>query len=373
MDCEPQEMELAYWLALLRAPAAQIGLYRRLLMDLESPRAIFQSNPETLLAYGLSRNSIDFLHSPPWRKVQADLDWLNSPGNHLITLLDEDYPVLLKEIYDPPLALYVSGATEALRSLQISIVGSRRPTPDGRRNAREFAGELSRVGLTVTSGLAAGLDSEAHKGALAAAGTTIAVLGSGLGTVYPRQNLTLALEIIAQGGAVISELPPDYRPLPANFPRRNRIISGLSIGTLVVEAAKNSGSLITAGLAAEQGREVFALPGPIHSPMARGCHALIRQGAKLTEDINDILEELGPLVFKAGEPIRKQRATDKKIKELDELDKLLLDNIGSRPVSVDFLVEATSLPVSVVSSRLLQLELSGIIESMPGGNYIRAP
>ena len=371
MDSPHNRKELAYWFALLRAPAIQTELLHRLLHEFKTPLSIFRTDSKILAELGVHKKTIDYINNPAWDKVKMDLEWNRAPDNHLITYFDENYPVLLKEIHDPPLALFLSGVPEILQSLQLSIVGSRRPSPDGRRNTREFAERLAQLGLTITSGLAAGLDSDAHKGALAVDGTTIAVLGSGLKQIYPKANNKLAQLIIEKKGAVISELPPDFSPLPMNFPRRNRIISGLSLGTLVVEAAENSGSLITARFAMEQGREVFAIPGSIHNPLTRGCHELIRQGAKLTEKIDDILEEIGPLAYLAGNSGQDQQGDAKKIKELDELSKLLLDNIGSRPVSIDSLVEVTALSVPVVSAQLLQMELSGVITSMPGGKYIR--
>ena len=369
MDGSSQR-ELAHWFALLRAPSISSQTLHELLSEFGSPVKIFETNRKRLAEFGLHQKTVEYLEHPSWDAVQADLNWHQSPDCHLITCLHEYYPRLLREIYDPPLALYLCGKPEVLTSLQIGVVGSRRPSPDGRRNTRELAGRLAALGITVTSGLAAGLDSEAHNAALAAGGGTIAVLGSGLNVIYPAKNKNLA-EVIKRDGAIISELPPDFIPKPHNFPRRNRIISGLSVGTLVVEAAARSGSLITARLAMEQGREVFAVPGPIHNPLTRGCHELIRQGAKLVEDVNDILEEIGPLAHISVNSGQDRRGDVKKIKELDEYSKLLLDNIGSQPVSIDFLVEETQLAVHLVSDRLLNLELAGVIETIPGSKYKR--
>lgn len=362
--------ELAYWFALLRAPAVVNRTLHKLLQKFKTPQQIFEADGQSLSASGLHKNTVEFLQHPPWDKVEKDLKWQQSPSCRLITYTHKLYPALLKEIYDPPIALYLCGNPEILTALQIGVVGSRRPTPDGRRNTRELAGQLARLGVTVTSGLAVGLDSEAHKAALAAGGQTVAVLGSGLNVIYPAKNRNLA-QMIVENGAIISELPPDYGPKPVNFPRRNRIISGLSVGTLVVEAAAKSGSLITAQLAVEQGREVFAVPGPIHNPLSRGCHDLISQGAKLVRDVNDILEEIGPLAHISVNSGQNRHGDVKKIKELDECSKLLLDNIGSQPVSIDFLVKETHVAANVVSAKLLNMELSGVIESMPGGKYKR--
>jgi DNA processing protein len=371
MDGPQAQGAIAFWLALNRAPAIRNESLRRLINELKNPEAIFHADVGVLTGFGLSSETVDYIQHPLWEQVEKDLEWCKSPGNHVVTIADENYPEILKATYDPPLILYLSGNPGILNTLQISIVGSRRPTSDGRRNAREFAAALARLGLTITSGLAVGLDSAAHEGALDANGRTIAVLGSGLNRIYPKENIKLTERIIDKHGAVISELPPEYRAMPSNFPRRNRIISGLSLGTVVVEAAENSGSLITARLALEQGREVFALPGSIHNPLAKGCHALIRQGAKLTETIDDILEEIGPLAYLVGNSGQGRQGDGKKIPALDEVSKLLLDNIGSRPVSLDSLVEVTKLSASALSARLLELELSGVIVSLPGGGYTR--
>jgi len=360
----------AYWLALLRTPGLGATMQRQLLDDFGSPETIFQSGRNALSRYKLKLKTLEFLQSPDWNKVESDLCWLDKPGNHLLTFQDPGYPLLLKQIYDPPAGLYVRGDPGILNAMQIGIVGSRKPSPDGRRITREFALQLANLGLTVTSGLAAGLDSHAHSGALQGSGTTIAVLGSGLDVIYPAQNRGLAESVMNQG-ALVSELPPEYKPIPANFPRRNRIISGMSLGTLVVEAGLRSGSLITARLALEQGREVFAVPGSIYNPLSRGCHQLLRQGAKLVEKIEDIIEELGPLAATVLPPSCQHEEKDESINGLDEHCKLLLDNIGKRPVSVDSLVEETKLVVNVVSSSLLQLELKGLVESLSGGEYIR--
>lgn len=362
--------ELRYWFALMRAPAIHNETLHELLSAYAVPVDIFSAGRQRLAEFGLQQKTLDYLDNPPWDRVDMDLKWYQSPASHFITCTDTRYPSLLKEIHDPPLALYLCGNPDILNSLQISIVGSRRPTPDGRRNTRDLAGRLARLGITVTSGLATGLDSEAHQAALAVEGHTIAVLGSGLNVIYPAKNKELAHRI-TDTGAIISEFPPDYRPRPENFPRRNRIISGLSTGTLVVEAAARSGTLITARLAMEQGREVFAVPGAIHNPLTRGCHSLIRQGAKLVENINDILEEIGPLAQFSAAGGQEQYGDDKKLKGLDEFSKLLLDNIGSQPVSIDFLVAETELAANLVSAKLLEMELSGVIASQPGGQYIR--
>lgn len=370
MDGFQIHRELLYWFAFLRLPVRDIESQHILLREFKSPVRIFSSGNQRISEFGLLNKTIDFIRNPPWERIKRDLAWYQSPGNDLITIMDERYPKILKEIHDPPLALYLSGNPKVLNCTQISIVGSRRPTTDGKRIARDLAGQLAGLGITITSGLAAGLDSCAHLGALDADGQTIAVLGSGLNMIYPPRNKNLAGKI-ARKGAVVSEFPPDFAPKPVNFPRRNRIISGLSTGTLVVEAALKSGSLITAGFALEQGREVFAVPGSIYNPLSRGCHGLIRQGAKLVENINDILDEIAPLAHLTIDCKQDLNRDVKKIKGLDECCKLLLDNIGSRPVSVDYLVEETNLTANVVTAKLINMELMGVIESTPGGRYIR--
>ncbi|MGH8245138.1 MAG: DNA-processing protein DprA, partial [Gammaproteobacteria bacterium] len=319
---------------------------------------------------GVTESALKYYRTPDWAGVEEDLLWLEQPGNSLVTIRDERYPGLLSQIPDPPIALCVRGEPAVLKSVQMAIVGSRNPTPGGRRTAHRFAHSLAVQGLTITSGLAIGIDSCAHEGALDAKGLTAAVLGNGPDSVYPRQNQRLA-DRVAESGAVVSEFPTGYRALAANFPRRNRIISGLSVGTLVVEAAKRSGSLITARHALEQGREVFAVPGSIQNPMVRGCHELIRQGAGLVECNEDILEEIGHLVAVVSGDSRESEAAGAEDEGLDGTSRLLLDNIGYEPVHVDSLIESANLPAGVTVSALSSLEIAGLIESLPGGSYIR--
>jgi DNA processing protein len=304
--------------------------------------------------------------------------WLDEPGHHFIPFGSPRYPPLLAQLRDPPAALLVRGDPDVLGLPQLSIVGSRNPTSGGLDDARCFAAHLASAGLAVTSGLAIGIDAAAHRGALAAGGRTVAVCGTGLDIDYPRANAGLAAEI-ASSGALVSEFPLGTPATRGNFPRRNRIISGLSLGTLVVEAAVRSGSLITARLAAEQGREVFALPGSIHNPLARGCHRLIRDGAKLVETADDIFAELGPLAAAlAGKP-GVDRPGPAKIAEttalsspaLDKGYEILLDALGFEPASVDVLIARTGLKADEVASMLLILELEARIDAWPGGLYAR--
>ena len=362
--------ELAWWLALLRIPAVNNKLLHQLLGKFGSPEAIFALGRQDLASFGMKPEALDYIQSPDRARIRADLDWLAQEGHHLLTFAGPHYPALLKEIPGPPLALFVRGRVEALNALQIGVVGSRKPTRDGRRLAAEFGTAIVDCGVTVTSGLASGIDSCAHQGALSAQGTTVAALGHGLDMVYPAAHRKLA-ESIAETGALVSEYPLGYKPLPYHFPARNRIISGLSLGVLVVEAAAKSGSLITARHAMEQGREVFAIPGSIRNPMSEGCHALIRDGAKLVSDMTHILEEIGALanfVVERGAP---EHSHTERINKLDAQAKLLLDNIGYEPTSIDELVEMTGLPVNTLTAELLRLEMLNRIESLAGGSYIR--
>jgi DNA processing protein len=297
--------------------------------------------------------------------------WLDHPAHHFVPLGSPRYPSLLANVPDAPLGLLVRGDLDALSSPQLAIVGSRNPTRAGLDNARRFAAHLARSGLTITSGLAIGIDAAAHRGALEGGGQTLAVCGTGLDIDYPRANAELAEEI-ASGGALVSEFPLGTPASKSNFPRRNRIISGLSLGTLVVEAAVRSGSLITARLAAEQGREVFAMPGSIHNALARGCHKLIRDGAQLVETADDILAELGPLAASLIRGLSKTaESTALLAPALDKGYEILLDALGFEPASVDVLIARTGLKADEVASMLLILELEARIDACPGGLYAR--
>jgi DNA processing protein len=310
------------------------------------------------------------LRGPPSDGHDSDVAWLRETHHHLVTWSDPDYPVLLRQIADPPLVLYVQGRRELLTHPQIAVVGSRNPTALGRQTAAAFARSLVESGLTVTSGLALGIDAAAHRGALDANGETIAVCGTGLDRIYPAGNRDLAHTIAARG-ALVSELPIGTPARPGNFPVRNRVISGLSLGVLVVEAALRSGSLITARLAGEQGREVFALPGSIHSPMARGCHALIRQGAKLVETAADILEELGAIARVSASTTSSIDAPAPAPAMLTPIERQVFDCLGYEPTHIDALIDRSGLTAETVSSILLQLELRGLVVMGPGG-YQRA-
>jgi len=295
--------------------------------------------------------------------IDATLAWLAAPDHYLVTCDDPRYPPALAEIPDPPLLLYVSGRVELLAQPLVAVVGSRNASVQGRVDAESFAAALSGAGLCVVSGLALGIDTAAHEGALRGAGSTIAVVGTGLDRVYPARNRALAHRIAAQG-CIVSEYPLGMPPLAANFPRRNRIISGLAAGVLVIEAAAQSGSLITAQLAAEQGREVFALPGSIHSALTKGCHRLIREGAQLVETVDDVLMAMrvSPL---AGLPQVNAAAP------ASEDDVILLDALGHEPVALDELLDRLALDPGALGARLLELELAGLVTRLPGGRVQR--
>lgn len=362
--------DIAYWLALLRAPGVGPATFLGLLQHYPAPRTLFEASSAQRAKLGLTRATLEYLCQPDWDSVERDLDWLGQPAHHALALSDPAYPPLLLEIADPPPVLFVHGDPALLARPQLAMVGSRNPTPGGSETAHAFACYLAQAGLIITSGLALGIDGASHRGALEGGGPTIAVAGTGLDRVYPASHRTLAHAIVANG-ALVSELPPGAPPLPDHFPRRNRIISGLSAGTLVVEAAANSGSLITARLAAEQGREVFAIPGSIHNPLARGCHALLRQGAKLVETAQDILEELGPLTGGFTPSTARPTSQGNDMAACTVEQKALLECLSFEPVAVDTIIRRSGLTPEVVSSILLTLELQGYVISSAGGCYAR--
>ena len=325
-----------------------------------------------LTELGWPRESVAALGRLDAALLARDLDLCHQHRVSLLAAGEPGYPQSLLEIDAAPPLLYVRGQIAALSLPQIAIVGSRNPTGAGRAIARDFAEHFARTGLAITSGLALGIDAAAHAGALAGGGMTVAVCGTGLDAVYPPANSELAGRIAADG-ALVSEFPPGTPPLPANFPQRNRLISALALGVLVVEAARRSGSLITARCAGEQGREVFAVPGSIHSPQSHGCHQLIRTGAKLVERAEDVLEELrisiqNQLLNPQNEAAK---PTCAKAAAMDKDYEILLHALGFAPASLDQLVARTGLPPGSVASMLLMLELQGEIEVAPGGRYRR--
>jgi len=355
---------LVYWLALLRAPGIGCRTFLKLL-ETHTPEQVFNEPVTALRSLGLTEASLPAIKNPDWLAVEQDMAWLSQADHYALTINSPGYPSQLKEIADPPPVLFVYGKPSLLASAQIGMVGSRNPSAMGKETAFNFAKNLAEYGFTITSGLALGIDAASHKGALAAQGFTVAVAGTGLDRVYPAAHKDLATQI-AGNGALVSEFPLGTAAKANHFPRRNRIISGLSQGLLVIEAAIQSGSLITARLALEQNREVFAIPGSIHNPLARGCNALIREGAKLVETTQHILEELNPY-FQKDE---KHGASNGQ-SMLDLEQQTLLNLIMFEPTSIDYLVAQTGSPVAEIASALLILELQGYLEATPGGCYTR--
>jgi len=364
------ESSLDNWLTLLHTPGVGPSTFHTLLEAFGSVEAALSASTRQLSAMAIKADAINALGHQEKPEIDADLNWNAENDHHIITLLDERYPAQLKDLPDAPPVLYVRGDPDYLLQPQLAIVGTRNPTAAGRSTAKEFASHLSNVGITITSGLASGIDGASHEGALHGLAGTIAVVAHGLDIVYPAQHQKLAQDI-SENGAVVSEMPIGTQPQRGLFPRRNRLISSLSLGTLVVEAAQKSGSLITARFALELNREVFAIPGSIHNPMARGCHQLIRQGAKLVESADDILEDLRiPAKQNRLYPIK----TDTNIHEnpkdphktLDPDHQKLLKCLAYEPASIDELVVSSNFNAAEVASMLLILELEGIIVCQDG-------
>jgi len=356
-----QDPGLASWLQLTLTPGLGSSPVRAMLRQYGLPHLVLARKPSELAAYA-APSALEALHSEAVRRaVDAALAWLEQPGNALVTLADAAYPRLLLEIADPPPLLYARGRVELLARPALAVVGSRNATAQGAANAESFAKALSSSGLTIVSGLALGIDAAAHRGGLAGPGSTVAVLGTGIDVLYPRSNAGLAAQI-AENGLLISEFPLGTGALASNFPRRNRLISGLAQGCLVIEAALASGSLITARAAAEQGREVFAIPGSIHSPVSKGCHSLIKSGAKLVESAEDVLAELGG--FRAS-----GFASTTQPGPAESTG--LLQHMGHDPVDIDALCVRAGMSAEQVSSELLRLELAGRVAALPGGLFQR--
>jgi DNA processing protein len=349
---------------LLRTPGVGCRTFLKLL-ESHSPEQVFAESSRGLKSLGLGEASISAIINPDWATVDTDLEWVEQPNHFAIPLDDPQYPGLLRQIDDPPPLLFVRGNADLLSYPQLAVVGSRNPSRMGEETAFAFAKTLASQGFVITSGLALGIDAASHRGALSASGYTIAVAGTGLDRIYPARHAELGMAIV-NTGAMVSEFPLGTLAKANHFPRRNRIISGLCRGLLVVEAAKESGSLITARLALEQNREVFAIPGSIHNPLARGCNALIRQGAKLVETTQDILEEFNQYIQQDenSAPISSQSI-------LDLEQQTLLNRVMFSPTSVDSLVEQAGLSVETISSMLLILELQGYVEANAGGSYTR--
>lgn len=387
---------ISHWLAAIRAPRLGGKKLIRLTESFGGIDGVFGAGDQALREWGLDARTIDYLHRPETELIEADLRWLQGPDHHLVTWGDDDYPDLLSRIPSPPAALFVAGDLNTLYQPQIAVVGSRNPSSGGMDNARDFAGELARRGFVVTSGLASGIDSACHDAAMDAQSRTIAVVGTGPDRVYPASSRQRAVRIV-QNGAMVTEFPPGTQARRQNFPARNRMISGLSLGVLVIEAGLNSGSLITARLGSEQGREVFALPGSIHNPMAKGCHRLIREGARLVETVDEIIEGIMPMAGElassltarlsaasagsvenanagpkmTGDESTQEDSLQSYLRESDPDYKKLMDKIGFDPKPVDSLIEQTGLTAREVSAMLLILELRGAVEAHPGGAFSR--
>lgn len=404
--------ELRYWLALYAIPRCGLITVLKLLKIFSTPSAILLASYEELLDAGVSPSLISHLHNPDWKSVEFCLRWLDKPERYILHWGDSRYPLLLREISSPPPILFVIGELSLLQQQQLAIVGARLPTPTGLEIAYQFASELSKQGFVITSGLARGIDAAAHQGALVTLGRTIAVLGSGLDNIYPVCHQSLAKGILEKGGALLSEFFPNAPPKAEHFPRRNRIISGLSLGVIVIEAALRSGSLITARYAIEQGREVFAVPGSIRNRLSQGCHGLLKEGATLIESCEDVIQGLSFLpkqisklvvarettLTKANEAsfLADQEREQKKIchnechyaglseeievidsnqqqldiSRLDSQDIKLVECLGFETTSIDTLIARTGLRVDKLLARLLVLELQGYIGVVPGG-YVR--
>lgn len=365
--------ELEAWLCLIPRAGLGAAAVRRLLAAFGSPQAVLDAGPGAWREVG-GAEAAKALAQPSdlaQQIVAHGLQWqANTPGAQVIALGESAYPAALLQTADPPFLLFCRGNVGLLQQPSLAIVGSRHATAQGIENARAFAKHLSDAGLCIVSGLAAGIDGAAHEGGLSGRGSTVAVMGTGPEQLYPRRHQKLG-ERIAQEGLLLTEFAPGTPPLPAHFPQRNRIIAGLSLGTLVVEAAVQSGSLITARMASECGREVFAIPGSIHSPVAKGCHRLIQQGAKLVETGEDILQELRAQTALLGPPsARAPEGASPEFSNARTTDPLLLA-LGQDPLSLDALVARTGWPAATLSARLLELELTGEVARLPGGYFQR--
>lgn len=357
---------LKYWLAAARLPDSYLLSLHRWL-ETNDIQSLFSANSSELQANGFTSKQQTMLRTVDWLSVAKDMEWCEKNECQIICFHDEHYPRLLREIKSAPLVLLVRGDEKLLTKPQLAIVGSRNPSIMGREIAEHFAYTLAKAGLIITSGLAVGIDAASHLGAISGDGRTLAVLGSGFNSIYPPIHRKLAEKLIADH-ALVTEFMPNEGPKAKNFPRRNRIISGLCLGVLVIEAALKSGSLVTARLAVEQGREVFAVPGSIFNPLTRGCHQLIRQGAKLVETVEDVLEELGPLCSFLQPANTGLKMAD--VSKLNVKSKRLLEQMGYEVTPLDAIIIRSGLTASEVSSMLLSLELQGFVQNDKFG-YVR--
>ena len=372
-----EDPSLDAWLRLTLVPGVGSESQRKLLTAFGLPEAVFSAGYDALRCVVGSKTARLLLEADNSQAVAAARQWAQASDQHIVTLADTAYPRALLDIADPPTLIYVRGRLDLLQRPALAIVGSRNPTPQGIKNAENFSAALAQSGLIIVSGLALGIDTAAHLAALSVQGDTIAVIGTGIDRIYPARNLDLARRIVKQG-CIISEFPLGTPAVAHNFPRRNRLISGLARGVLVVEAAAESGSLITARLAGEQGKEVFSIPGSIHSPQARGCHKLIKQGAKLVETVQDILEELDwhyqpseKGQASASPPLTPSVTVTATGQEAQTDADELLTLIGFDPCSIDELAARSGLSIEILSQQLLQLELDGHLANLPGGRFQR--
>ena len=366
---ESEIVELRNWLRLVQIPNFSVGSLKKLKQKFNLELSdLFASSKVSLEKLGFKHQQVDAILYPNMAIINTSLDWLNIASNRFLVHFDHpSYPDLLKQISSPPPLLYGYGDPNHLNNYQVAIVGSRSPSHQGKENAKFFASRLSECGWTITSGLALGIDGLSHQGAVLGGFTTIAVLGTAIDKMYPRRHIKLAEQILQNDGVIISEFPPNTPGRPEYFPRRNRIISGLSVGTLIIEAAIKSGSLITARCALEQNREVFALPGNIHNPMSAGCHHLIQQGAKLVTCVEDINEEFQHLISSTSN--KKMEKLEKNMPQSLASDKLL-DSVDFEVTSLDIVAQRSGIEVTNVMSQLLEYELRGLVTAVPGG-YIK--
>jgi DNA processing protein len=355
------QLEALAWLRICLVPGVAPSVLRRLLAWAGTPFGVLEAPPAEVAAFAGEPVARALSRGADPRLVESTMRWLDAPGRHLVPLGDPEYPAPLLEVDEPPPILYAQGRLELLRKPALAIVGSRNATAQGLRDANAFASALSQAGLTIVSGLALGVDAEAHRGGLAARGSSLAILGTGPDIVYPAVNADIA-RALAANGCLVSEFPLRTPPVARNFPRRNRLISGLAKGVLVIEAGLPSGTLTTARIAAEQGREVFALPGSIHSPVSKGCHWLIREGAMLVEDAQGVLDGLGWSRPAGAAPAKRSPARDR-----DEL----LEALGFAPATLEQLASRTGLEVPHLTARMSMLELAGRVIPLPGGAFQR--
>ena len=365
------------WLHLLNAPGLGFARISKLLELFGDANEIIKQrnfSPELKIP----QRAINYLSKASSDDIQQELDWLEKSSNNVLTLDDPLYPPQLRQISDPPILLFLRGDPHVLLLPQLAVVGSRNASQSGLNNAHAFCYDLAKRGLVITSGLAAGIDAQAHQGAIDANGQTIAVMGTGINTIYPRNNQKLA-KTIPQQGAVISEFPFNTPPNAHNFPRRNRVIAGLSLGTLVIEAAQKSGTLITARLSMENNRPVMAIPGSIHNPLAKGCHQLIKQGAQLVESAQDILQEVSPNITMLTDQLQAsiqninnetlEKHNQEPTIKLSDSQQHIFNHLDFNPIAFDDIVTLTDLSSAEVASDLLIMELSGLIEKLPGSKY----